>query len=124
MNKTVRSFLIELARNGKEYIFYQDLSDQCNLGFSFRDNPHDRVEIGIILGEISEYEHKHGRPLLSSLVLTKSMEEGDGFYKLCERLGWGSFKKIKNDATFAAIQMNKCYEFWQNDDNYNKYSDI
>jgi len=94
------------------------------LGFNFRESPYDRKEIGRILGEISAFEHSNDRPLLSALVLSKSLEEGDGFYRLCEELGYGSYRKLKGDPTFAPIQMNRCYEFWQNDSNYAKYRDL
>lgn len=124
MNYEVRTFLIKRARNRDGIVHYQELSDKCNLGFNFRDNPHDRVEIGKILAEISTFEHTHDRPLLSSLVLTKQFEEGDGFYKLCVELGFGNYRKIKRDPGFASIQMKRCYEFWQNDSNYIKYKDI
>ena len=124
MNNEVRLFLIELARKRQGFIYYQDLSDKCNLGFNFQDNPNDRTEIGRILGEISEYEYNQGKPLLSALVLSKSLQEGDGFFKLCEELGYGSYRKIKSDPAFTSIQMNRCYEFWQNDNNYKKYRDL
>jgi hypothetical protein len=36
--------------------------------------------IGSVLGHISTYEHEHGRPLLSALVVQKlTMRAGDGF---------------------------------------------
>jgi hypothetical protein len=124
MNNKVRRFLIEVARKRGGYIHYQELSDKCSLGLFFRDNPYDRLLIGKILGEISAFEHNQGRPLLSALVITKTGEEGDGFFKLCEELGFGSARKLKSDPAFSAIQMNRCYGFWQNDNNYLKYKDI
>jgi hypothetical protein len=125
MNKEVRSALIEVARNRiKNYIHYQELSDKCDLRLNMRDNPHDRLEIGRILGEISEFEYDNGRPLLSALVITKGGEEGDGFFKLCESLGMGSWNRLKRDPAFAASHMNKCYDFWLKNDNYKKYKDI
>ncbi|MDD3662731.1 MAG: hypothetical protein PHT84_02600 [Candidatus Pacebacteria bacterium] len=124
MNNNVRLYLIELARKRQGFIYYQELSDNCNLGFNFRESPYDRKEIGRILGEISEFEHNHDRPLLSALVLSKNLEEGDGFYKLCEELGFGSYRKLKGDPAFPSIQMNRCYEFWQNESNYSKYKDL
>lgn len=121
MNNKVRSFLIEIARKKSGYIHYQELSDQCGLGLYFRESPYDRKVIGEILGEISAFEHSQERPLLSALVISKSGEEGDGFFKLCEELSLGNARRLKNDPTFPAIQMNKCYEFWQDDNNYSKY---
>jgi hypothetical protein len=118
MNERVRSVLIELARQGKT-ITYQELSDQCQLGLIMRESEFARAEIGRILGEISAYEHKNGRPLLSSLVISKGDNyQGDGFYKLCEELGFGNWKKLKNDISFEIGQMNSCYSFWKNDKTY------
>jgi hypothetical protein len=121
MNTEVRSVLIEIARR-RQIIHYQELSDRCSLGLNMHDNPQDRLEIGSILGEISEYENDHDRPLLSALVITRSGEEGDGFYKLCEYLGKTSdWKKLKRDGIFAAQEIQKCHDFWRNNDKYNKF---
>jgi len=86
------------------------------------DNPQDRKEIGAILGEISEFEHNNGRPLLSAVVLSKSGEEGDGFFKLCEELGITSdWRRLKKDDVFVATEINKCHDFWRDGGNYAKY---
>jgi len=124
MNKIVRAKLIETARKRNGFIQYQELSNQCGLKLSLQDIPEHRTEIGNILAEISNFEHASERPLLSSLVLNASGEIGDGFYKLCEKLGFGYAQALKRDATFAPMQMNKCYEFWQNDSNYLRFKDI
>lgn len=119
MNAIVRNKLIEVARK-KGIIYYQELCDVCNLKLDMYNNPQDRLEIGYILGTLSEYEYKAGRPLLSAVVLSKSGEEGDGFYKLCQELGITSdWRRLKRDDTFAIIEINKCHDFWRNDDNYN-----
>lgn len=121
MNETVRQKLIEIARKGRS-ITYQDLCDECNLGLVMRNSEYERAEIGRILGAISSFEHHHKRPLISSLVLSKGDSyQGDGFYKLCEELGFGPWKKLKNDVTFDALQMNACYAFWKDDNNYEKF---
>lgn len=123
MNEIVRKKLIELARQrGEQTITYQELSDQCNLGLVMRDSEFARAEIGRILGAISEYENKNKRPLLSSLVLSKgSAYEGDGFFKLCEELGFGPWRKLQKDVTFPSIQMRRCYDFWKDDIKYAQY---
>ena len=58
MRQDIRRRLIEAARAG-EVIFYQELG----IG-------RGRV-LGQILGEISEYEHDQGRPLLSALAVSR-----------------------------------------------------
>lgn len=121
MNENVRNHLIEIARKGKT-ITYQELSDQCKLGLIMRESVFARAEIGRILGEISTFEHNNNRPLISSLVIGKGDNyQGDGFYKLCEELGFGKWEKLKNDIAFEIGQMNACYEFWKNEQNYLKY---
>lgn len=121
MNEKVRTHLIEIARNGKT-ITYQELSDQCKLGLIMRDSEFARAEIGRILGEISVFEHNNGRPLISSLVISKGDSyQGDGFYKLCEELGYGSWRKLKLDISFEIGQMNACFDFWKDNVNYSKY---
>lgn len=121
MNEKVRAVLIDLARKAKT-ITYQELSDQCELGLFMRESEFARAEIGRILGEISAFEHINGRPLLSSLVITKGDNyQGDGFYKLCEELGFGNWKKLKADISFEIGQMNACYDFWKNNTNYSKF---
>ena len=87
-----------------------------------RDSEYARAEIGRILGEVSSSEHSNCRPLLSSLVISKGDNyQGDGFYKLCEDLGFGNWKKLKSDISFEIGQMNACFDFWKNDENYIKY---
>ncbi len=121
MNNKVRSFLIEIARNKRQgFIHYQELSNACELGLDM-GIPKHRLEIGEILGEITCYENNYGRPLLSSLVITKNFEEGDGFFKLCVELGYGSnWKKLKEDPAFVSLRMIECHNFWQNEENYLK----
>jgi len=66
MNESVRNKLIEVARaKGEQTITYQELSDQCRLGLVMHDSEYARAEIGKILGEVSAYEHGHGRPHIS-----------------------------------------------------------
>lgn len=120
MNKKVRNYLIELARHRTNpTVNYQKLSDDCGLGLTMSDGQHIRNEIGRILGEISEYEHNNDRPLLSALVIRlNDGEEGDGFFKLAENLGYGKWKKLKADL-FEHEQITECVTKW-NDENFYK----
>ncbi len=123
MNYRVREYLIDLASKGK-IIYYQQLSDACNLGLDMQASEWDRAEIGRILGEVSTYEHENGRPLISAIVLSKgSLYEGDGFFKLAEELGFGSWKTLR-DSGFDMQQINACFDYWKNKDNYTNYRNI
>lgn len=115
MNSRVRDFLIQKAKSNKTAT-YQEVSDECSLGLFMTEGDHPRAEIGRILGEIGEYEYRNGRPILSSIVITSiSNSHGDGFYRLCEHLGLGYAKKLKND-DFGIIQMRECFDYWKNAD--------
>ncbi|UQW99257.1 hypothetical protein [Streptomyces sp. RerS4] len=47
------------------------------------------------LGHISVYEHQHGRPLLSALVVAKATRRpGNGFVELASRLGFEAARRL------------------------------
>ncbi len=122
MNTTVRNHLIEVARK-RGIIHYQELCNACNLKLNMHDNPSDRLEIGRILGEISVFEHNEKRPLISAIVVSKgTLDEGNGFYKLCEELGITSdWRRLAKDDTFAIREISKCHDFWSNTGNYDAH---
>lgn len=123
MNQEVRKYLIEnVARFKGATIGYQTLCDQCGLGLQMQASEYDRAEIGRVLGEISTYEYQRDRPLLSALVVNKtSGYEGDGFYKLCEELGFGDWEKLRRQKNFDIEQKNRCWEFWCQEKNRKIY---
>lgn len=109
--KRVRTILVNRAKNG-EIITYSELCDIAALPYRM-NNPHDRVLIGDLLEIISTDEFIHGRPLLSSIVLTKDNEEGDGFYKMAEKLGFGNWQTLKKDFVFATEMIKNTFEYWE-----------
>lgn len=119
MNTRVRSYLIDVARNRTApTTTYQRLSDECNLGLQMQEKPSDRNTLATILEEISVFEHQNSRPLLSSLVLRASdNQEGDGFYKLAEKLGFGDWQALKR-GEFAITQINECIAYWTDNNNF------
>lgn len=116
----MRSYLIETARI-KSTVTYTQLNSQLGNLYDF-SIPYDRKRIGEDLGEISEFEHKNGRPLLSALVVRSSDGyEGDGFYKLCDYLGYGHWENLKKSKTFDDERKQECYDFWRDNSNYSKF---
>lgn len=111
-DKRVRQILIGVAskRNGK--ISCSKLVSEAKLPLDM-SSPYDREQLGRILGRIVEYEHEHGRPMLSSVVISDENVRGDGFYRIAEELGYGDWKTLKKNEVFAFDQMNKTYQFWQ-----------
>ena len=122
MNTKVRSYLIELARKrANQTVTYQVLCDDCKLGLDM-SQINDRDTISKILGDISTYEFNNKRPLLSSLVIKKGQEdEGEGFYRLAEKLGFGNHTILKKRGVFAAKQIKETIKKWSNDKFYNQH---
>ena len=85
------------------------------------DIKHEKQLLGEILDEISEDEHEAGRPLLSAMIQDKKVGQGDRFFKLCETLGMGDWRELKKDEAFRESEIQKCRDFWENDDNYKRY---
>lgn len=125
--KEVRNFLIERARSRTDnYIFYQELSDACKLGFNMQlDN--DSNEMGQLLSRICTFEHSKGRPLLSGIVLKKDKEKGlvygNGFYVLFQQLHPKRWKNSYRNSEFTAQIINECVEFWKNETHYLAFRD-
>lgn len=123
MNKQVRSYLINVARQAGKFVTYRDVVKDCELGYNLATD-NGRMQLSNTLGEVSAYEHEHKRPLISSLAIysdTSKNDHGDGFYKLAESLGIGKFKKLK-DELYAFAEAEDCRRFWQDENNYSQFA--
>lgn len=120
MNTRIRNKLIQLARTDDGPISYRRLNQTAELGLNF-DIKHEKQLLGELLDEISEDEHQHGRPLLSSLVKNGKTGQDDRFYKMCERIGLGEWRELKKDKVFKKNHLTECKEFWNDESNYKKY---
>ncbi|MCC2547828.1 hypothetical protein LJY25_15365 [Hymenobacter sp. BT175] len=118
----VRSHLIRFARNQVGTISYLNLVQEAELGLNLEIS-HEKSRLNEILAEISETEHQAGRPILSSLVKVEgSKGQGDAFYKLCERLGFGEWRVLKQDPEFLKGLRRDCRAFWQEPANHEQYA--
>lgn len=127
MNTKVRQYLIEAARQKDKFVYYSDVVKDCALDID-TSTEFGRRQLSEVLGQVSEYENnqKPPRPLLSSLAIYKDKnknDHGDGFYRIAEQLGKGSFKKLKDDL-FAFSEAEESRKFWQQNDNYQKFASI
>jgi Domain of unknown function (DUF3883) len=127
MNKTVRTYLIEAAKQKDKFVFYSDVVKDCRLDID-TNTEYGRKQLSIVLGEVSEYENAQvpPRPLLSSLAIYKDKnknDHGDGFYKVAEKLGKGNSKKLQ-DELYGFSEAEECRKFWQQNDNYNKFAPV
>lgn len=121
MNVRIRARLIRLARLNRGITSYQNLINQAELGLIL-DNTYEKERLDEILEEIGTDEFQKGRPLLNALVKVKGNNgQGDRFFKLCERLGLGSWRDLKKDKAFLPNLRQECRDFWMNDENFAKY---
>ncbi|QIL77307.1 MULTISPECIES: hypothetical protein [Hymenobacter] len=121
MNARVRSHLIRFARHQVGTTSYLNLVQEAELGLNLEIS-HEKSRLNEILSEISEKEFNNGRPILSCLVkVAGSKGQGDTFFKLCERLGLGEWRTLKQDPEFLKNLRQECRDFWQIDANYEKF---
>jgi hypothetical protein len=93
VTERVREYLIsraqaaDPARPFAAVVTYGDLVDEADPEHAYFAWPRFRG-IGEVLRRISTYEHQHGRPMLSALVVRKQTRQaGDGFAVLGRELG-------------------------------------
>ncbi|RZK31434.1 MAG: hypothetical protein EOO63_04190 [Hymenobacter sp.] len=118
----LRHYLIRYARQQAGTVSYLTLVQESELGLNL-DISHEKSRLNELLTEISTAEHAAGRPILSSLVRVQgSKGQGDNFYKLCERLGMGEWRALKQDENFLKGLIKECRAFWQNEENYAQFA--
>lgn len=70
-------------------------------------------EIGQILGEISEDENLHGRPMLSAVAVGVKAEPGGGFFELARELGKTFDVDKQSKQIFWQSERNAVYDTWK-----------
>ncbi|WP_317191546.1 hypothetical protein [Hymenobacter negativus] len=101
---------------------YLTLVQEAELGLNL-DISHEKSRLNEMLAEISATEHEAGRPPLSALVKVQgSKGQGDNFYKLCEKLGMGEWRSLKQDEDFLKNLIRDCREFWRDEANFQEFS--
>ena len=99
--------LIKAAR-AKQPITYGEIAEIMGLPPS---GDHMARETGEILGEISEYEHLHGRPLLSAVVVRSDKKTiGKGFFTLARELG--KLQEGMDERSFWERELEEVYDTW------------
>jgi hypothetical protein len=122
MINRLRHYLIRYARQQAGTVSYLTLVHESELGLNL-DISHEKSRLNEMLSEISMEEFAAGRPILSSLVRVQgSKGQGDNFYKMCERLGLGEWRSLKQDENFLKGLIKECREFWQQEANYAQYA--
>ncbi len=97
------------------------LNNETELGLNL-ESSHERARLLEMIAEITTIEHQADRPLLSALVRIKGNQgQADAFYRLCERLGFGEWRALKQDENFLEEQQRRARAFWRDDANYEKF---
>ena len=128
MNKELRLKLIERAKK-KRTMTYAEAAKIIGLG-DLSDGGARRI-LSRALGEISEYEHENGRPLLSAIAIYSNTAatgssltdiHGGGFYGIAESLGLGPKSKLAKDG-YGIQAMNEAIDFWSDPMNAEEHLD-
>ncbi len=122
MTGRIRTYLIRYARHQTGAVSYLALVQEAELGLNL-DISHEKSRLNEMLAEISTTEHNEGRPLLSCLVkVPGSKGQGDNFYKLCEKMGLGEWRSLKQDEDFLKNLMRTCRDFWLDEANFQQFA--
>ena len=70
-------------------------------------------QVGQILGEISEDEHRANRPMLSVVAVGSGGMPGEGFFGLARRLKKFSGSDPSSKRRFWATEQERVYKVWQ-----------
>jgi hypothetical protein len=101
------------AAQSQEVVYYKGVAKILGI-----ETPghHMAREVGQILGEISEDEHRAGRPMLSALAVASSGFPGEGFFKLARRVGKLSSTNSDDERDFWLAERNQVYDTWKVDE--------
>jgi hypothetical protein len=118
----IRTYLIRYSRLQSGTVSYLTLVQEAELGLNLEIS-HEKSRLNEMLAEISLGEHEAGRPLLSCLVKVQgSKGQGDNFYKMCEKLGLGEWRSLKQNEDFLKDLIRECREFWRDEANFQKFA--
>ena len=118
----IRTYLIRYSRLQTGTVSYLTLVQEAELGLNLEIS-HEKSRLNEMLAEISMAEFENGHPLLSSLVKVQgSKGQGDSFYKLCEKMGLGEWRSLKQNEDFLKDLILECREFWNDEANFQKFA--
>jgi hypothetical protein len=118
----IRKYLIRYARLQTGTVSYLTLVQEAELGLNLEIS-HEKSRLNEMLAEISTAEQEAGRLPLSCLVKVQgSKGQGDNFYKLCEKMGMGEWRSLKQDEEFLKNLIRDTRQFWREEANYQKFA--
>ena len=106
MHDQIYQYLQDVAKR-RDCTTYAEVARLAHLNLA---QDRDRERFGKILSEISAYEHQHGRPLLSAVVLYGQGEElHPAFFQLARDLG---LNQNGDDLEFFINELRRVHEYW------------
>lgn len=107
MNNQIYEKLKEVAKQGT-VTYYSDIAPMAGLDMNL---PNDRYEIGAILDDINQHEHKAERPMISAVVVHKdSLKPGKGFFVLAQSL---NLFNGNDEDKFYIGELRKVHDYWK-----------
>ena len=101
--------LIVAARH-RGTVIYQEIAEIMGLPLT---GSYMGAEVGWVLGEISEDEHRQGRPMLSAIAVGSSGLPGSGFYGLARELGKLEDDTNEGERHFWVEEKAAVYDTWK-----------
>lgn len=97
------------ASQSRGLVYYKEVANVLGI-----DTPghHMAREVGQVLGEISEDEHRAERPLLSAVAVATTGFPGDGFFNLASRLGKYAGNTTRDKKQFWIQERDQVYFEW------------
>jgi hypothetical protein len=118
IEQRVRAYLIRRAREAdpdrlsSTRLEYQELAKAIDPEEHYWAWPRFRG-LGDVLGNISVFEHEHGRPLISALVVQAGTHQaGDGFYKLLLEKRLGIELSPEQQRPYWRQEIRKAVSYW------------
>jgi len=109
MNDKLRDRLIQAASQEDAFVHYDEVAEI--LGLSSERLDHSTV-MNQELDAISTFEHQHGRPLLTAVVVHKEdLCPGSGFFKMAKRNG--KQKPDEDDDAFFIAELRRVRQHWR-----------
>lgn len=109
MNKDLRQKLISVALQEDVFMHYDEVAEILGLTSSRLDHA---TIMNQALEEISVYEHNHGRPLLTAVVVRKEdLQPGQGFFKMAKHNG--KQKSHEDNDKFFINELGRVRNYWK-----------
>jgi hypothetical protein len=117
-NKDIQKHLIERARKGNT-IYYESLNQLIGSPYNLH-NSCERHQLGVELGDVSQFELSQGRPLLSAICITQlEKTPGVGFFEMAAELEDSNGNKLfdpskESKKKYLKREQEKVFDYWKN----------